>query len=112
MDIFETTGLEVQEQLVKKVSRSHGPKAEEYLTLHVILWILILIYEHSLKHTRNAIFLASGHIPNDDGNADDADSNIEWPFTLKGEPTIFVLDELHDSNRNRSDSSTRPLTKF
>jgi hypothetical protein len=52
---FEEVGVEIQDHLIKAIYQGHGPTGENLLALFIIIWLLVLIYDHSLNQTNNAI---------------------------------------------------------
>lgn len=53
--MFEEIGVKVQERLIKAISEGRGPAEETLLAVFIVIWLLVLIYDHSLNQTNNAI---------------------------------------------------------
>jgi hypothetical protein len=52
--IFDKTGEELLAKLKDAIEKQDGPPPEQHLPLCLVMWFLMLIYEHSLALTEQA----------------------------------------------------------
>jgi hypothetical protein len=52
--LFQKTGEELLDKLKHAIKKRDGPPTEQYLPLCLVMWFLMLIYQHSFAQTEQA----------------------------------------------------------